>query len=204
MIVLLKFLKAWVSDTKLMTSLYGGIGKDSHWVADYFSNANNFLVRYSLNIHPQSDQHQRAVHWPRSRSAMSARREKYLLLLRPTVHLQALLSVVDCSSWEHTLYSIYCFTNLILSAILPRSLNFAPVKHGGGSEIYDKVNVYILSQLPMSVWTCAQIYCMFRLFHSFHSGSACQLVPCWSVWVKWTIVVDHGCRWPHIQSLPSW
>ena len=105
--------------------------------------------------------------------------------------------------------SIYCILSTILpiwflSNILTTSLNFAPVKHGGGSEIYDKVNVYILSQLPMSVWTCAWIYSMFHLFHSFHSGGACQLVPCWSVWVKWTIVVDHGCRWPHIQSLPSW
>ena len=146
-----------------MTSLYGGIGKDSHWVADDFSNANNFLVRYSLSIHLQSNQHQRTVRWQRSRSTVSARREKYLLLLRPTVCLQALLSVVDCSGWEHIPYSIYCFmyTNLILSTILTMSLNFAWVKHGGGSETYDKVNVYILSQLPISVWTCTQIYSMF-------------------------------------------
>ena len=112
-IVLLKFLKTQMRNMKLMTSLYVGISKDSHWVADDLSSADNFLVRYSLNIHPQSDQHQRTVHWPRSRSAMSTRREKYLLLLRPTVHLWALLSVVDCSGWEHILYSIYHFTNLI-------------------------------------------------------------------------------------------
>ena len=162
-IVLLKFLKNQMSNMKLMTFLYVGISKDSHWVADDFSNAGNFLVRYSLNIHPQSDQHQRTAHRPISRSTVSARREKYLLLLRPTVHLWALLSVVDCSGWEHIPYSIYCFmyTNLILSTTLTMSLNFAWVKHGGGSEIYDKVNVYILSQLPISVWTCTQIYSMF-------------------------------------------
>ena len=112
-IVLLKFLKTQMSNMKLMTSLYGGIGKDSHWMADDFSNANNFLVRYSVSIHLQSNQHQRTVHWPKSRSTVSARREKYLLLLRPTVCLQALLSVVDCSGWEHIPYSIYHFTNLI-------------------------------------------------------------------------------------------
>ena len=75
-IVLLKFLKTQMRNMKLMTSLYVGISKDSHWVADDLSNADNFLVRYSLNIHPQSDQHQRTVHWPISRSTVSARREK--------------------------------------------------------------------------------------------------------------------------------
>ena len=31
---------------KLMTSLYGGIGKYTHWDADDFSDANISLVRY--------------------------------------------------------------------------------------------------------------------------------------------------------------
>lgn len=68
-----------MSDTKLMTSLYSGIGKYTHWVAGDFSNTNNYVVRYSPNSHPQNNQHQRTAHWPRSRSTVSLRRTVAIL-----------------------------------------------------------------------------------------------------------------------------